>query len=320
MRMDAGPLERRFAEALEAFVAEVKTDRAVLAAILCGSLSHDRVWEKSDIDVVLVTRDGDKFERNGYALDVKGVNLHACLMPRAEFRRTVEGALRHSFVHSFLARGRLLYSHDPSLVEWCAGLREWGGRDAKVQLLRAGIQVLVAIDKARKWFVTRRDLKYSALWLLYAATPLAQIEMIEAGQLVDREVLPRALERNPEFFRRVYSNLLEGKTTEPDLRAALDAVDAYLIAREDRLFGHILDYLEESGETRSCTDIEEHYERHLDTKGVTTVCEYLASRGRIGRGSSPVRLTRQSRVSLQELAFFHSSVRTSGEAGGNGRP
>ena len=35
------------------------------------------------------------------------------------------------------------------------------------------------IDKAHKWFVTRGDLDYTALWILYAATPLARIEVIE---------------------------------------------------------------------------------------------------------------------------------------------
>jgi len=50
-------LQQKFAAALEALVEQVKQDRSVLAAILCGSLSHDTVWKKSDIDLVLVTID-----------------------------------------------------------------------------------------------------------------------------------------------------------------------------------------------------------------------------------------------------------------------
>ena len=47
----------RFNAALEALIEEVKQDRSVLAAILCGSLSHDTVWEKSDIDMLFVTEE-----------------------------------------------------------------------------------------------------------------------------------------------------------------------------------------------------------------------------------------------------------------------
>ena len=49
-----------FTSALDSLVAQVKKDRSILAAILCGSLSHDAVWAKSDIDLVLVTVDDAK--------------------------------------------------------------------------------------------------------------------------------------------------------------------------------------------------------------------------------------------------------------------
>jgi hypothetical protein len=38
-------------------------DRSIVAAILCGSLSHDTVWAKSDIDLVLVTIDDKSWAR-----------------------------------------------------------------------------------------------------------------------------------------------------------------------------------------------------------------------------------------------------------------
>jgi uncharacterized protein len=47
-------IQQHFTERLDALVEQVKEDRSVLAAILCGSLSHDTVWARSDIDLVLV--------------------------------------------------------------------------------------------------------------------------------------------------------------------------------------------------------------------------------------------------------------------------
>ena len=111
--------QQRFAHALEVLVEHVKKDNSILAAILCGSLSHDTVWAKSDIDLVFVTIDDRKADRSTIALNADGVNVHAVLMPRGEFRKTVEGSLRNSFVfvHSFLAKGRLLYTHDPTIAD-----------------------------------------------------------------------------------------------------------------------------------------------------------------------------------------------------------
>ena len=55
-------MQRKFSEALDALVGQVQQDRSILAAILCGSLSHDQVWAKSDIDLLLVTIDDKKVE------------------------------------------------------------------------------------------------------------------------------------------------------------------------------------------------------------------------------------------------------------------
>src|SRR5687768_6764540 len=81
--------EQRFTAALDALVEQVRQDRSILAAVLCGSLSHDTVWARSDIDLVLVTIDDRKAPEGGISLSADGVNVHAHLMPRSEFRKTV---------------------------------------------------------------------------------------------------------------------------------------------------------------------------------------------------------------------------------------
>src|SRR6516164_9721308 len=135
-------VHQEFSRALDALVEQIKSDRSIVAAILCGSLSHDTVWAKSDIDLVLVTVDDKKLGSSDMALYADGVNVHAILMPRTEFRKTVESSIHNSFMHSFLAKGRLLYSHDPTIVDLCGSLEQIGSRDTQVQLLRVGTQAL----------------------------------------------------------------------------------------------------------------------------------------------------------------------------------
>jgi hypothetical protein len=293
---------------LDALIEQIKADRSILAAILCGSLSHDVVWEKSDIDLVLVTVDDKSFHNAGHsglALYADGINVHAFLMPRAAFRKTVEGTLRNSVVHSLLAKGRLLYTHDQTIADLCGRLDEIGERDSRLQLLNAATEALPPIYKAHKWFVTRGDLDYTALWILYAATPLAQIEVIGRRLLADREVIPQAMKLNPAFFKIVYSDLLNAKKTGAGLKAALDAVDGYVAERSAMLFEPILEHLREVGESRSCTEIEDHFERNFAVGGITTACEYLADQGRLAKVSTAVKLTKRSNREVQELAFAY---------------
>jgi hypothetical protein len=300
-------VQRKFTAALDTLVDQIKRDRSILAAILCGSLSHDTVWAKSDIDLVLVTIDGNHVRQAGLSLYADGINVHASLMPRAEFRKAVEGATRSSFLHSMLAKGRLLYTHDETIAGLCADLRRIGERDNQLQLLSAACGALPALYKARKWLVTRGDLDYTALWLLHAANSLARIEVLEAGLLADREVLPQALKLNPLFFQIVYTHLLNAKKTAKSVAASLSAADAYLAKRAPALFRSITDHLREAGEARSATEIEDHFKRNFGVEGVTIACEYLADQGLIGKVPLAVRLTKKSHIDVEELAFFYTA-------------
>src|ERR1051325_482177 len=140
-----GVVHHRFTSALDTLVEQIRRDRSILAAVLCGSLSHDKVWDKSDIDLVLVTVDERRKSDEGLSLYADGINVHAFLVPRAEFRRLVEGAVHNSFLHSFLAKGKLLYTHDQTIASLSERLHTIVERDNQAQLLRAGAHGLPSL-------------------------------------------------------------------------------------------------------------------------------------------------------------------------------
>jgi len=303
--MDA--VQQRFTVALDTLVDQIRQDRSILAAILCGSLSHDVVWEKSDIDLMLVTIDDKNVPSSDLPLYADGVNVHVNLIPRAEFRRIVEGSFDNSFVRALLAKGRVLYTHDETIADLCAQAKKIGAHDTKLQLLRAATHALASIYKAHKWLITRGDLDYTALWILYAATGLAQVEVVSHRLVADREVIPQALKLNPEFFKKIYTDLLNSRKTRKTVQEALDAIDSYMAERAPALFALIVEHLRDVGEARSSREIDDYFSRHLNVSHVTTACEYLADQQMIGKASLPVRLTKKSTVEVQELAFFYLS-------------
>jgi hypothetical protein len=130
---------------------------------------------------------------------------------------------------------------------------------------------------------------------------------------VDREVIPQALALNPGFFRTVYSDLLNARKTRKAVEAALAAADDYIATRARRLFAPLLDYLREAAEIRSASEIESHFSRSFGIECVTAACEYLADQGAIVKASTPVRATKRSSASLQELAFFYLPDEPDGE-------
>ncbi len=303
-RTAPSPVQQRFSDALDRLVAQIKQDREVIAAILCGSLAHDTVWAKSDIDLVLVTADDRQGNRSSATLDADGIHVHALMFPRAAFRKETEATLHNSFIHSFVAKGTLLFTHDPTIEDLLARVRVIGERDTRVQLVRCTAAALSCIDKAHKWLVTRGDLEYAALWILYAASQIARIEIVQRKLLADREVIPQAASLNPALFRVIYSDLLNTKKTMTNVTQALETLERYIRDRATVLLALVIEHLEDIGEARSCSELEDHFKRHYGIDEVTIACEYLATEGLIGKASLPLRLTKKSTVAVQELAFF----------------
>ena len=298
----------RFQAALNSLLDEVKNDRQIIAAILCGSLAYDVVWDKSDIDLVLICTDDKNVQSRSFALMVEDINIHTQLIPRSEFRRELESSLHNSWKHSVYARGSLVYSHDPSIDSLIQQIKNLGERDVQTQLLNAAQFALALWYKAQKWYEVKDDIAYTTHWLLGTASALADIEVSLHGELVDRDSLPRALRLNPNLFGTIYSDLVTQPVTKTMIKRGLDKVAEYLESKVELLFAPVLEYLQEAGgEPRSLTQIEHYFGRHFGIEGLALACEWLVDVGSIEKASTDLALTPLSRVRVQELAFFYTN-------------
>jgi uncharacterized protein len=305
---DQAAVLARYQAVLDAFVAKLEQDYYVLAAALYGSLARGEPWEKSDIDLIIILRDGKETRARPFLWAVEdGINIMAEVYPRSRFRRALDGTLQGSVLHSIRSQCRLLFSKDPSIVEWFQESSHVGARDRAYQLLRVAAEVLYPLEKAQKWFYAKHDLNYSFLWILYAVNALARVEVLLNGEAPGREVLDQALEMNPEMFAAVYPDLVAVPKRPEIIEEALKRVDGYLVARADQLFSPVLDYLSEAGDPRTATDLNAYFKKKTQTGQLSSVYEWLADHHIIDKLSSPFRLTRKSQVELDEPAYYYDT-------------
>lgn len=295
-----------FTAALDSFIAKVKQDRYIIAAILFGSLSHDTVWRKSDIDIMLVGRE----EKPGtyFSLVENGINIHAVLIPRSKFKQTIERSLHGSFMHSSFALSTLLFTTDDTIRAYYLDVKRIGSRDRQMRLMAAGAAALSTLAKAEKWLLTRGDVAYSFLWIMYALEHLAKIEVLLQGELTTREVIPQALKLNPAFFNPAYHDLIHQPKDEGTIKHALALINAYIEDRVAQLFGPLLDYLRQEGGVRTTTELDGYFSKQAQTESLGTAYEWLADKGIIQKVPSPVRLTPKSQIVLDEAAYYYDGV------------
>ena len=299
------PTPERHQVALDMLVAKLKEDRHVLAAILFGSLVRGEAWEKSDIDLVAVLRDGVERQGRGYWLLENGVSIWLETIPRSHLKQQFERALPGTIRHAMHSQARLLFSHDESIAAWLQRTERIGGRDQAYQLLQDALGLPYLLEKAEKWLRVKRDPAYCFVWLLHAVSSLARIEVTLHGEAPRREVLNRALAYNPAFFRVAYTDFIHGPKDERTLQQQLDRIQAYLRQRASHIFAPLLDYLAKAGDPRTLSDINAHFAVKLPHAELLLVCDWLAEEGILEKMAAPLRLTRKSQVAVEEVAFYY---------------
>ena len=296
--------------ALDNLTDTLEEDMYILAAVLTSNLAEDNVWEKTTPYLTLILRDGTRFKQKEYQLIEDGVPFRVQLHTRSDYRKLLEGTLQGSSLHSILAESRVLFSKDSLFsVDGNANFRvgdpsclQVGERDKHSQLLNAAANVTAILAKAEKWFHLKRDMDYTFLYLTYATRELARIEVLLHDETPRRKVIYQALSHNPSFFNAIFTDLIDKQKDEAMLRGALERIDAYLEENLQVLFKPLLNFLEESGEERTITDIYTHFGSRQLAFGMA--CEWLAQKEIIEQFSAPIRLTKDSQTSVEEPAYY----------------
>lgn len=306
MEMDPQIKERYFG-ALEQLCARLEEDYYVLAAVLYGSLVRGEAWERSDIDLVIVLRDGQERESRHLQLVEDDIDISADVVTRNQFKRGLESALQGSFTHSIRSQYRLLFSKDETIVQWLKEPEKVNAHDQAYQLLSEVQGVPYLIDKATKWLTVKHDVNYAFMWVLYAVNTLAKVEVILSGSAPGREALDQAVRINPGFFQVNFTDLINGAVTVETVGTALEQVDNYLLTRVDRLFGALLTYLAQAGGPVNLSELDQHFKKKVPGVMLLTSLDWLTRHGIIQKLSSPLRLTHKSTVSVEEPAFYYDT-------------
>ena len=291
----------------------LEQDRYILAAVLTNNLAEDNVWEKTAVHITLILRDGTRFRQKEFQLIEDGIPFRVELYTRSAYRKLLDSTLQGSRLHSVLAESRVLFSKDSlfavdgdaNFIVGDPACLQVGDRDKHSQLFNAAAGVTAILAKAEKWLYLKHDVDYTFLYLKYAVRELARIEVLRHNETPKRKAIYQARKHNPDFFNAVFIDLIDKPKDEAMLREALERVDQYLEDDLQLLFKPLLDFLEESGETRTITDIGMHF----GGRGLAfeLACEWLTQKEVIEQFSAPVRLTMDSRVSVEEPSYYYDA-------------
>lgn len=304
---------KRFETGLELFLHRVKADPNLLAAVLVGSLSEETIWRREAISLWIIEKDGvtKRLRADGEdprifrTLVEEGVNLHVELIPRARFKRMVEGAARTAFRYSYFARRKLVYCEDPSLAKWFEEADTLALRDQERELCIVMTWLIHSHREAARLLEHQDDLDLAFQELLGCAHCVAAAEVIAAGEVNEGIMIHRAMELAPGLMKKLYVDLLKGTRTASRLKTFLAGFEAYLEKHAETRLRPVLHYLRKAKRLVPLSELSDHFAHsQLFPWHLESACEWLERKKRIGKFSAPFGLTKLSRVEVEEPAYL----------------
>ena len=282
--------------ALNSFAERVKKDPAVIAMLLFGSLAYGTVWEKSDIDVELIMRDGTIHTNTWYFIEEADVEFEVvCATEISKFKSRLQ-KFRGGIDHAIFGLGTLVFSKDEALYEMFEEAKKIGEDDAP-KAFAANISALLNwINKAEKHITIIKNPLYAQRFLQLAAATVAEMELIRHRENPNREAILRAQELAPELMHEVFVIPSTTAMSVADVRHTLKILDDYLVQHMDWWSKHIIRFLSD-GEVKTCS--------HIWKQCGGAPLEYLAEKGVIMRALQPVRLFKKSSLTVDEIAYFY---------------
>ncbi len=291
--------KERYSNALESFTEQVKGDPNVIALMLCGSLAYSTVWKKSDIDLVMIVRDGSLHSEQSYRLDEDGIEINMTVTEVSKFKSNLQKMRGGDFWHSFYTMGTMVFTKDEALLELLEDSCNLGEDDVRKSFASKIGELLSYMTKAEKWITVFKDPLYSQHFLQMCAGVVANMELLVNNEKPTRESILRAQQLNPDLMNEIYVIPSTTVMSESDVQHTLKVLDDYLMKHMDWWSKHILRFLSD-GDVKTCS--------HIWKNCGWVPLEYLAEKGIIEKVTVSSRIFKKSKLTVEEAAYFYITV------------
>ncbi|UCG01694.1 MAG: nucleotidyltransferase domain-containing protein [Candidatus Heimdallarchaeota archaeon] len=300
-------LRQKFDKALELFMNRIEPDNSILAVFVLGSYTNGIVWEKSDIDMVIVTNE-ERVLQDLIVVRENDVQINAYIMSRNDYRRNQQRFLQGSMMHHMLSTSKLIHSIDRGISEFNRDMFTVAERDRELQILVRSEILVSSIHKIKKTLYIEESLENSFNWVILATQEIARILIFLEGKIPGRDIITQAQEVSTnQILENIISNVFKKGFSKESVEYTLNLVEDFLNKNTNKFFKPLFDYLKESIGERSHSEIDRHFQKTTGFQNLSLFesISWLSDLGVLMLGAKPKRITARSRVTVDETTVFY---------------
>ncbi|MCG8501658.1 MAG: hypothetical protein MJB12_14830 [Firmicutes bacterium] len=244
--MEKLEIREQYSRALNIIVEKFKTDIKCLAGFLIGSMSHDMIWEWSDLQILLIYDDSYKGSSSYYLIE-NDVPIVINVRKKNNFKNYLESTNVSDYFFCALSKSTLLFTKDKILKEYFEDILYIGDREREIEMLLGFSEAIYYMNKAEKNIKVKNNSANAIYFIFHIAQGIAWLEVARARLFPEREIISQASKINPILFNKIYDVLYSEKVTNHIIEEIIETCHEYLKENTMEVYRPIISYLIEHG-------------------------------------------------------------------------
>ncbi len=244
--MEDTTLREKVNYAKDCFVKKIQNNKKCLAAFLIGSVSHDLIWEWSDLQILAIFDDNYKGLSN-YNLIEHEIPIVVDIKKKSEFISYLGSTNMTDYYFCALSKSTTLFIKDPAIKECFEDSFYIGDRDREIEMLLGFSNAVYYMNKAEKNFKIKGNSENAVYFLLEVAKGIAWLEVARQKMFPEREIIAQAKKINPKLFSQIYDCMFYEPVTDSMIERIIEINLNYLKDNTKEVYKPILSHLAKYG-------------------------------------------------------------------------
>lgn len=274
------PSIKEYQEAYTDVLEKLKKNSQIIAVVVYGSIIYGDIWEGSDIDFMVITKEKNKVE--SIYSKVLNVPIHIYYISKDIFIDSYKNLLKGGTFHKAFFAGRLVFCSDSDIKNIHLSTRFYGDRDKNARNIELLCHLLNSIHYARKYqSVGKPETAYQ--WCFEILKNYARLLMSMKGHITDKDILSLAVSMNDEIdylFKLLNSNM----EIKDKIDGILDTAEKYVDSNIETISKPVIEFLRNKKEMSSVQEIKNSDDFRQIDGDLNLLLEVLSSRRIIKQG------------------------------------
>lgn len=243
---------RLYQEAYLDIEKKLKSNSSILCVMIYGSLVNGDIWEKSDIDFFVITKEQNKNEiiQTRYG----NIKINILYVSKDIFIEEYNKYLKGGTFHKAVFSGKILYCNDEELKMVLNEIKFYTDRERNIRNIDILANLLNSIHYVNKYIVTNK-IETAYQWCVDLLKYYARIHLSVKGHMTDKDILSFAVNMD-NSIKELFKCLIEGENLRERIQYVVNIAEEFIENNLEIICTPIIEVLKSTQKQMSVQEIK----------------------------------------------------------------